>query len=227
MTKIVTLSVVTIIGILLVIAAAMMMPVRAIGSPVCDFNYPNTCMTGQSVDRPVSHERRKARRHHRANKAAPADANGNLGSGVVRSKTGATARVSPQVAQRFQALVDDLETNHGSSVRFMGGVRRGKCWSGGMHPCGKALDLCQLSRGRVDSRCRLPSRHELNRIAAAHGLSSGGLWCHHDHGHIQASTSASACGTTLAARRHTKRVRYARATITQPTFIAPDRFTAN
>src|SRR5262245_9422684 len=88
------------------------------------------------------------------------DANGN---GVVRSnKPGATARVGIAHVARFQAYIDDIEA-HGGTVRFMGGMRRGKCWSGGMHPCGKALDVCQTGRGRVDPRCHLPSRHELAR----------------------------------------------------------------
>ena len=107
------------------------------------------------------------------------DANGNGAGSVVSHKTGATARVSPQYAAKFQGYIDAIETA-GGVVRFMGGIRRGKCWSGGMHPCGRALDVCQLGRGRVDPRCHLPSRHELGRIAAAHGLFEGGQWCHSD-----------------------------------------------
>ena len=108
------------------------------------------------------------------------DANGN----VVSHKTGATARVSPQYAARFQAYIDAIEAT-GASVRFMGGTRRGRCSSSSMHPCGKALDVCQTGRGRVDARCHLPSRHELARIAAAHGLVEGGRWQHSDYGHAQ------------------------------------------
>ena len=108
------------------------------------------------------------------------DANGN----VVSHKTGATARVAPQYAAQFQGYIDAIEAT-GASVRFMGGTRRGRCWSGGMHPCGKALDVCQTGRGRVDPRCHLPGRHELARIAAAHGLVEGGRWQHSDYGHAQ------------------------------------------
>lgn len=152
------------------------------------------------------------------------DANGNAGI-VVSHKTGAKARVSVAFASRFQAYIDDIEAR-GASVRFMGGIRRGHCWSGGMHPCGKALDVCQTGRGRVDHRCHLPSRHELSRIAAAHGLFEGGQWCHSDYGHVQVGESAAACGSqpgsTLVAsarsRRHTRTV--------TPAPLQPDRLTA-
>lgn len=122
------------------------------------------------------------------------DANGN-GVGQVRSsKTGATARVGAAYAGRFQAYINDLETSYGSSIRFMGGNRRGHCSSRHMHSCGKALDLCQLSRGRVDPRCHLPARATIASIANRHGLFEGGQWCHSDYGHAQVGVSAEACG---------------------------------
>src|SRR6185437_15292464 len=69
------------------------------------------------------------------------------GAGIVRSaKTGATAHVAPGHAAAFQAYIDDLES-HGATVRFMGGYRAGVCSPRHEHPCGKALDVCQLSRG--------------------------------------------------------------------------------
>jgi hypothetical protein len=120
------------------------------------------------------------------------DANGN---GVVRShKTGALARVGAQFAPKFQAYIDDIEAR-GGIVRKMGGMRRGHCSARHMHSCGRALDVCQTRRDRVDPRCRLPDRHELARIAAAHGLFEGGQWCHGDYGHAQAGVSAPACGS--------------------------------
>lgn len=158
-----------------------------------------------------------------ARKIATPDANGNLAGLVISKKTGAQARVGIQFASKFQAYIDDIEAR-GATVRFMGGMRRGHCWSGGMHPCGKALDVCQTGRGRVDPRCHLPSRHELARIAAAHGLFEGGQWCHSDYGHVQVGVSAAACGSrstmTASARSH----RSARAQV--ETFVAPDRLTA-
>jgi hypothetical protein len=54
------------------------------------------------------------------------DANGNIAAGIVMSrKTGARARVGVAYAARFQAYIDDLETNHGARVLFMGGFGPG------------------------------------------------------------------------------------------------------
>lgn len=149
--------------------------------------------------------KRIAKRHKRT-----IDANGNIasGAGIVRAKTGATARVSAAFAAKFQAYIDDLESA-GATVRFMGGIRRGRCSSGHMHPCGKAIDVCQLSRGRVDSSCHLPHRIAIAEIAARHGLFEGGQWCNQDYGHAQVGVSAPACGTQVAsARRHYRHHRY-------------------
>src|SRR5262245_28488364 len=123
------------------------------------------------------------------------DANGNQAAGVVISrKTGARARVGVAYAARFQAYIDDLETNHGVRVLFMGGIRPGRCSPSSEHPCGKALDVCQLRRGVVDRRCNLPSRVALGRIASLHGLFEGGRWCNSDYGHAQVDVTAAACG---------------------------------
>lgn len=123
-------------------------------------------------------------------------------SGVVKSKTGASARVGARYAKRFQAYIDDLENNYGARVLFMGGIRRGHCTSSSQHPCGKAIDLCQLRRGVVDTRCRLPGRSALAQIAASHDLFEGGRWCNSDYGHAQVDTTANACGD-----RHVRTVR--------------------
>jgi len=123
------------------------------------------------------------------------DGNGNKAPGiVVSSKTGARARVGIAYAARFQAYINDLEKNYGARVLFMGGIRPGRCLPESQHPCGKALDVCQLGWGRVDQRCNLPDRVTLGRIAAAHGLFEGGRWCHSDYGHAQTSVTAAACG---------------------------------
>lgn len=130
----------------------------------------------------------------------PADA------GVVTSKFGAKATVGDAYTAKFQAYINDLESN-GAVIRFMGGTRRGKCSSRHMHPCGRALDVCQLGRGRVDKRCNLPPRHSIAQIASRHGLFEGGQWCHHDYGHAQVGVSAAACGEkTMAARSRKARV---------------------
>jgi hypothetical protein len=129
------------------------------------------------------------------------DANGSPAAGVVVSKkTGASARVLPQYAAAFQGYIDDLESA-GASVRFMGGIRRGSCHSASLHPCGKALDVCQTARGRVDSRCRLPGPSTAAQIASRHGLFEGGRWCNSDYGHVQVGVTAAACGSSMSARR--------------------------
>src|SRR5512143_2315 len=148
---------------------------------------------------PPVRQQRVTRRSTRTKYHSVVDASGN----VVSHKTGARARVGAAYAAKFQAYIDDLEAN-GATVRFMGGIRGGRCSSGHMHPCGRALDVCQLSRGRVDGRCNLPSRSTIASIAARHGLFEGGQWCSSDYGHVQAGESAPACGggTTMMARRH-------------------------
>ena len=122
------------------------------------------------------------------------DANGNPAGVVISRKTNARARVGIAYAARFQAYIDDLENNYGARVLFMGGIRRGRCSMSSEHPCGKALDVCQLRRGVVDPRCKLPSRIILGQIAAAHGLFEGGRWCNSDYGHAQVGVTAGACG---------------------------------
>ena len=122
------------------------------------------------------------------------DANGNTVGVVISLRTGAHARVGIAYAARFQAYIDDLETNHGARVLFMNGIRPGRCSSSSEHPCGKALDVCQRRRGVVDPRCKLPGRAALGQIAASHGLFEGGRWCDSDYGHAQIGETAAACG---------------------------------
>ena len=122
------------------------------------------------------------------------DANGNPAGVVISAKTGARARVGIAYAARFQAYIDDLENNYGARVLFMGGIRRGRCSISSEHPCGKALDVCQLRRGVVDPRCKLPGRVVMGQIAASHGLFEGGRWRNSDYGHAQVDVAAGACG---------------------------------
>src|SRR5262245_20267462 len=127
--------------------------------------------------------------------ARPLGASGSKRDGIVMSaKRGARARVGVANAARFQAYIDDLEQNYGARVLFMGGIRPGRCAPESEHPCGKALDVCQLRRGVVDPRCNLPGRVVLGQIAAAHGLFEGGRWCHSDYGHAQIDVTAPDCG---------------------------------
>src|SRR5512146_2064153 len=86
---------------------------------------------------------------HRRLQTDVLDANGNAAQvlATIRSKhTGATARVDSRYAAEFQSYIDDLEA-HGAVIRFMGGFRRGHCANASLHPCGRALDVCQLARG--------------------------------------------------------------------------------
>lgn len=126
--------------------------------------------------------------------------------GVVMSRrTGARARVGIAHAPRFQAYIDDLESNHGARIFFIGGIRPGHCASSSLHPCGRALDVCQLRRGVVDQRCHLPPRRKLAQIASSHGLFEGGRWCDSDYGHVQLGATAGDCGdrrTRFVRRRH-------------------------
>lgn len=160
-------------------------------------------------------------------RSAEVDANGNAGI-IISHKTGAKAKVSPQHAAKFQAYIDDLENNHGSIIKFMGGYRRGHCSSGHMHPCGRAIDVCQLRRGAVDRRCNLPDRVTIAVIAARHGLIEGGRWMNSDYGHAQvggySGMDVAEIGsvTTVAARSH-KRARHR---VAQADFVPADRFTA-
>jgi hypothetical protein len=154
--------------------------------------------------RTYRHSRRaSSRRVRHASRSAPektVDANGNRTTGVIISlKTGAKAIVSAAYAPKFQAYIDDIETNYGARVKFMGGYRRGSCHSGSLHPCGRALDVCQLSRGRVDASCHLPGRVVLAAVALKHGLFEGGMWCSSDYGHVQAGVSSGACNHTILA----------------------------
>jgi hypothetical protein len=163
-----------------------------------------------------------AKHHHQK---IVTDANGNSAGNVISHKTGASARVGAQYASRFQSYVDDLEAR-GATVYFMGGIRRGHCSSSSMHPCGKALDVCQTSRGRVAAKCHLPDRSTLARIAQSHGLFEGGQWCNSDYGHAQAGETAAACGHksySIVASARSRRTRDVVATNADPLFA--DRLT--
>lgn len=154
-----------------------------IGSPGIDCDGGGRCNAVTTIDSPPV----------AAHQGYRSDANGNAAGFVISSRTGARARVGIRYVARFQAYIDDLENNHGARVLFMGGIRPGGCSPSSEHPCGKALDVCQLRRGVVDSRCKLPGRAALAQIAASHGLFEGGRWCNSDYGHAQVGVTPS-CG---------------------------------
>lgn len=186
--------------IIMTSAAEAAKPQRHIASQAATCDNNGRCTTLQATT--LSPDHRKIRRQAHTTMAgvpdqhrSPAlDANGNTIGLVVSAKTGARARVGVAYAARFQAYIDDLESNYGARIVFMGGIRPGRCSIYSEHPCGKALDVCQLRRGVVDSRCHLPARTTLGRIAASHGLFEGGRWCDSDYGHAQVGVTAPACG---------------------------------
>lgn len=128
--------------------------------------------------------------------ATPATA----GTAVIKSSFGATAHVAAKYASKFQAYINALEAR-GAVIRFLGGIRGGRCGPASQHPCGAAVDVCQTARGVVDPRCRLPNRQTLIEIARSLDLFEGGEWCNSDMGHVQAINSAGACGS-MSARGH-------------------------
>lgn len=164
--------------------------------------YPTAEMPGASAAGPgqrAANAPRTARHSRRAANAPQQGPEGLSGTGTVRSgKTGATAQVGAEYRAKFQAYVDELEAR-GARIKFMGGIRKGHCWSGSQHPCGMALDVCQTARGVVDRSCRLPPRAAVVKIARSLGLQEGGEWCHSDYGHVQAQVSAARCGANLYA----------------------------
>ncbi|MGZ5172345.1 MAG: hypothetical protein ACXWCY_33455 [Burkholderiales bacterium] len=171
---------------------------RQNGSPAATCDNNGHCTTlGASAPMPshrksrLETQRTTATNQHRSHAL---DANGDMAGAVISLRTGAHARVGISYAARFQVYIDDLETNHGARVLFMNGIRPSRCSSSSEHPCGKALDVCQLRRGVVDPRCNLPGRVALGQIAASHGLFEGGRWCDSDYGHAQIGVTAAACG---------------------------------
>ena len=166
--------------------------------PACDRDACSRLMTNAtaSTDPQEIGRAQNNDKHHQVDKNdGPAlDANGNMAGIVISHKTGARARVAVAYAARFQAYIDDLENNHGARILFMGGIRPGQCSIFSLHPCGKALDVCQLRRGVVDSRCHLPNRLTLAKVAASHDLFEGGRWCNSDYGHAQVRVTAGDCG---------------------------------
>ena len=140
----------------------------------------------------VRHAHHRRHRHHRR---VP-DLRAHHGSGIVRAKSGATARVAAHVAAAFQCVIDKLE-GQGYPVRFMGGFARGGHIPGSLHYSGMALDVNQVARNVT--RPAMPS----NEITLANscGLVSGAQWRWADSGHFQ---MGGWTGRRMFARRHTR-----------------------
>ena len=99
--------------------------------------------------------------------------------------------------REFQSYIDDVEAM-GARVKFMGGIREENIRPGQDIQCGKALDVCERSRGVVDPDCHSWERNaRCDRIK--NGLFEGGLWCDFDYGHVQVGVSAEACAQSIYA----------------------------
>lgn len=101
---------------------------------------------------------------------------------TIRSRSGATARVSASHAAKFQGFINELESN-GYRIKFMGGVRGGRCAPPRhKHPCGAAIDINQTARDVVTAR--FPQ--SINAMARRHGLLHGAEWRRNpDAGHFE------------------------------------------
>lgn len=156
------------------------------------------------------------------------DNNGNVASPglVVSRKTGAKTHVSSEYAGRFQALVDALEAD-GATIYTLGGLRGGHCSDGQQHACGKAMDVCQVSYGRVLAKCRLPSGTRLAQIARSVNLQSASEWCNPDTGHFQVTpTGCHVDGTMIASARQHRHNRLTYANQRMPSSDYMSRFGA-
>jgi hypothetical protein len=151
---------------------------------------------GGPVKKPT-HERR--RRDREASSAI------GLGSGVIRSVSGATAHVAASATGAFQCLVNALD-GQGYQIKFMGGWRAHGSVRGSLHPAGLALDINQLSRNVT--RPAMPGNEAA--LANSCGLISGAQWAHGDSGHFQLGGYAGTSNRHYASRRHRHRqARYA------------------
>lgn len=111
---------------------------------------------------------------------APSHPAVSIGSGIVRSVSGATARVAASATSAFQCLVTALD-HVGYKIAFMGGFSSGHMRHS-LHHTGMALDVNQYSRDVT--RPPMPS-NEIE-IANSCGLVSGRQWRGNpDSGHFQ------------------------------------------
>lgn len=126
--------------------------------------------------------------------------------GIVRSASGAKARVAGRATGAFQCLVDALD-RRGYPIHFMGGWRAHGSVRQSLHPAGLALDINQYGRNRT--RPRMPR----NEIALANGcgLVSGAQWANGDSGHFQLGGWSGRSHYEARRRHHRHRRHYANA----------------
>jgi len=179
--------------------------------------------SARSVYSPQARHRKGPRRrgtaHRRASAKAPPSSPGPARSppqeaskrpastpGVVRAATGAVAYVAAGATAAFQCLVSSLE-DAGYRIDEMGGFASSGHIRHSKHYAGLALDINQISRGRVSRP--FPVNHVA--MARACGLTDGGTWANSDLGHFEVP------GRTLyASARPRHRIRYASRRVTTP-----------
>lgn len=105
-----------------------------------------------------------------------------------------TIRVASTAAVQFAGFCRDLYA--GYKFTAVGGWRAGKCWTGGKHPCGGAIDISQSCRSRGPGHC-LPRDFPVARseqLARVWGLKAGSEWGHRDVGHFETRGSLAGVG---------------------------------
>lgn len=105
-------------------------------------------------------------------------------------------KVAATAAAQFRGFCADLYPQFKFSA--VGGWRPGKCWTGGKHPCGGALDVAQTCRSRGPGHC-LPRNFPValsDRLAEKYGLQSGCRWGHRDCGHFEIKGALASNGWT-------------------------------
>ena len=166
----------------------------AVGGAIeCDQRYPHTCDV-RGYEPPTRKAAAQSRRHfqgrnvrdHRHYRHHRESSREFRAATVHSRKMGKTAHVAAAVAPAFQGFLNDIE-DAGARIKFMGGIRPGRCIvPDSLHPCGRAIDVCQFKRNVVDRACfSAVSRGSISRIAHRWGLVDGGDWRHADFGHFE------------------------------------------
>jgi hypothetical protein len=105
-------------------------------------------------------------------------------SGIIKSRNGASARVAPRHAAKFQCLVDWLD-EQGFRIAAMTGFAQ-RPYGGSLHPIGGAIDIDQAGRNYLTRGKRYPEG--VNDAASRCGLLHGDrtAWPRYpDYGHFQ------------------------------------------
>ena len=114
------------LGVLVALPAEAGQAHRQNASPAATCDNDGHCTTVNAIA-PVASDRKRQSETQRTiptaqHRSLAVDANGNMAGVAISLKTGAHARVGIAYAARFQAYIDDLETNHGARVLFMNGI---------------------------------------------------------------------------------------------------------